>query len=92
MMFFKRSCDRCKNLKTVKSLKTTQEFFVILEELKKLSASDNFEYTGGNTPADTIKNWPQDGLWYRIKCKNCGAIYTLWYDTFKGEGCFKKGK
>ena len=92
MMFFQKSCDSCKDLKTPKSLKTTQEFFAVLEELKKLSESDNFKYAGGNNPADTIKNWPQDGLWYRIKCKNCGAIYTLWYDIFKGKGSFKKGK
>jgi hypothetical protein len=92
MMFFKRSCDKCKNLKAAKSLKTIQDFFAILEELEKLSATDNFEYAGGNAPADTIKNWPQDGLWYRIKCKNCDAIYTLWYDVFNNKGCFKKGK
>ena len=82
----------CKTIKMVKSLKTTEEFFDILKELKKLSESDDYEYVGGNTPADTIKNWLQDGLWYRIRCKNCGAVYTLWYDAFKGKGYFKKGK
>lgn len=92
MILFKRSCDRCKNIKTVKVFKTTEEFFAISEELKRLLASENYEYAGGNNPADTIKNWPQDGLWYRIKCKKCGAIYTLWYDTFRNEGSFKKGK
>ena len=92
MILFKKTCDMCKTIKMVKSLKTTEEFFDILEELKKLSESDDYEYVGGNTPADTIKNWPQDGLWYRIRCKNCGAIYTLWYDTFRNKGSFKKGK
>ena len=92
MILFKKTCDMCKTIKTVKSLKTTEEFFAILEELKRLLVSENYEYAGGNNPADTIKNWPQDGLWYRIKCKNCGAIYTLWYDAFKGKGYFKKGK
>ena len=92
MIPFKKTCDKCKTIETVKSLKTTEEFFAILEELKRLLVSENYEYAGGNNPADTIKNWPQDGLWYRIKCKNCGAIQTLWYDAFKGKGYFKKGK
>ena len=90
MIFPKKSCDRCKNIKTAKSIKTTEEFFAILEELNRLLLSDNYEYAGGNNPADTIKYWSQDGLWYRIKCKNCGAIYTLWYDTFGSQGSFKK--
>ena len=92
MILFKKTCDICKTIKIVKSLKTTEEFFDIFEELKKLSESENYEYAGGNNPADTIRYWPQDGLWYRIRCKNCGAIYTLWYDAFKGKGYFKKGK
>ena len=92
MILFKKICDMCKTIKMVKSLKTTEEFFDMLEELKKLSESDDYEYVGGNTPADTIKNWPQDGLWYRIKCKHCDATFTLWYDTYKGKGSFKKGK
>ena len=92
MIPFKKTCDKCKTIKTVKLLKTTKEFFDILEELKKLSESDDYEYVGGNTPADTIKNWPQDGLWYRSRCKNCGAIYSWWYDTLRNNGSFKKGK
>lgn len=92
MILFKKACDRCQTIKMVKSLKTTEEFFAILEELKRLLVSENYEYAGGNHPADTVKNWPQDGLWHRIKCKHCGTVYTLWYDTFKGKGCFKKGK
>ena len=60
MIPFKKTCDKCKTIKTVKSLKTTEEFFDILEELKRLLVSENYEYAGGNNPADTIKNWPQD--------------------------------
>ena len=92
MIFFKSSCDRCKNLKTVKSFETTEEFFATLEELKRLLVSESYQYAGGNNPADTIKYWPQDGLWYRIKCGNCGATFTLFFDTFKNKGYFKKGK
>ena len=92
MILFKKTCDKCRTIKTVKSFKTTEEFFAILEELKKLSASDDYEYVGGNNPADTIRYWPQDGLWYRIKCKKCGAIFTVYYDIFWRSGCFKKGK
>lgn len=92
MILFQKSCNKCKTIKTVKSLKTTQEFFAILEKMKMLLASDSYEYVGGNNPADTIKYWAQDGLWYRIKCKHCGAIFTLWYNTFDSKGHFKKGK
>ena len=83
-----KTCDKCRTVKTVKLLKTTKEFFDILEELKKLSASDGYEYVGGNNPADTIMHWTQDGLWYRIKCKSCGATLTLWYDAYHGNGSF----
>ncbi len=92
MILFKKNCDKCKSIKIVRSVKTTEEFFAILEELKRLLISEDYEYAGGNNPADTIKNWPQDGLWYRIKCKKCGTIFTLYYDIFMGKGCFKKGK
>ena len=73
-------------------IKYTLDFFDILEELKTPLANDGYEYAGGNDPADTIRYWPQDGLWYRIKCKDCGSCFTLWYDTFGGKGHFKKEK
>ena len=92
MILFKKTCDQCKTIKTVKAFKTTKEFFAIFEELKMLVASENYEYAGGNNPTDTIRYWYLDGLWYRIKCKHCGAVYTLWYDTLRNKGSFKKGK
>ena len=90
MILFQKPCDKCKTIKTVKSFNTTKEFFAILEEMKTLLTSDSYEYAGGNNPADTIRYWPQDGLWYRIRCKNCDTLYTLWYDTFSSKGSFKK--
>ena len=92
MNFGKKSCNKCKKIEIIKSIKSTDEFFDILQEIKQLLADEDYEFIGGNNPDETVKQWPQDGLWYRIKCKNCGAIYTLWYDTFKGKGYFKKGK
>ena len=92
-MLFKKMCEECINIKGVKRIKTTEEFFTILEEIKKsLLESGNYEYVGGNSPEETIKRWPQDGLWHRIRCKSCGTYFTLWYDTFGGKGYFKKGK
>ena len=92
MNFFKKSCDKCKKIETIKHIKSTNEFFDILQEIKRLLAEGDYEYLGGNNPSQTIKLWSQDGLWYRIKCKRCGAAFTLWYNTFKGKGTFKKGK
>ena len=92
MIFFKRLCNECQKLEAVKYIKSTDEFFDILQKLKCLLSDGNYEYVGGNVPEKTVKQWPQDGLWYRIKCKSCGAIFTLWYDTFGGKGYFKKGK
>lgn len=92
MILFKKTCEKCKTIKTVKRLKTSKEFFDKLEELKKLSASDDYECVGDNNPTDTIRHWPQDGLWHKIRCKKCGALYTVWYDTFRSKGSFKKGK
>ena len=92
MNFFKRSCNKCKKIEAVKHINSTEEFFDILQEIKLLLADGDYEYVGGNIPDETIKRWPQDGLWYRIKCKICGATFTLWYDTFKGKGSFGKGK
>ena len=92
MNIFKRLCDKCKKLESVKHIGSTDVFFDILQKLKRLLDEGDYEYAGGNNPADTIKYWPQDGLWYRIKCKDCGTIFTLWYDTFKGKGSFRKGK
>ena len=60
--------------------------------MKTLLSSERYEYAGGNNPVDTIRYWPQDGLWYRIKCKDCGSYFTLWYDTLDEKGHFKKGK
>ncbi len=92
MIFFKRLCNECQKLEAVRHIKSTDEFFDILQKLKRLLSDGNYEYVGGNVPEKTVKQWPQDGLWYRIKCKSCGAIFTLWYDTFGGKGYFKKGK
>ena len=92
MILFEKLCDACRNIKTVKHIESTDEFFAILQEVKMLLANGNYEYIGGNDPAVSIKHWPQDGLWYRVKCKNCGAFFTVWYDTVSGKGHFKKGK
>lgn len=92
MNFFKKLCNECQKLEAVKYIKSSDEFFDILQKLKRLLADGNYEYVGGNAPEETVKQWSQDGLWYRIKCKSCGAIFTLWYDTFEGKGYFKKGK
>ena len=93
MGVFRRSCDNCKNIEIIKHINNTDEFFDILQKIKLLVVNGHYEYDGGNNPEETIKYWPQDGLWYRIKCKHCGATFTLWYDVInKGKGSFKKGK
>ena len=93
-MWFKKAkmCDNCKYIETVKRIKTVQAYFTIFEDVQSLLASGNYEYDGGNNPTDTIRNWSQDGLWYQIKCKNCGTSFILWYDTFLNNGSFKKGR
>ena len=92
MCIFRRLCDDCKNTKTIKHISSTDEFFDVLQKIKLLVVDGHYEYIGGNNPKETINRWSQDGLWYRIKCNRCGTIFTLWYDTFKGKGSFKKGK
>lgn len=92
MNIFRRYCDECKNIGTIKRINSTDEFFDILHKIKILVVNEHYEYVGGNNPEETIKHWPQDGLWYRIKCNNCGTTFTLWYDTFRGKGYFRKGK
>ena len=92
MNFFKKACNKCKKIEVVKHINSTEEFFDILHNIERLVVDEDYEYVGGNDPDETVKWWPQDGLWYRIKCKSCGAIFTLWYDTFKGKGSFRKGK
>ena len=88
----KKLCKDCKSVNTVKLIKDTKEFFNILEQLENLIDSGNYYCDGNNNPKDTMKFNIQDDLWYRIKCKKCGTIFTLWYDTFKSKGNFKRGK
>ena len=92
MMLFEKLCSECKNIETINHIQNVSDFFIILQEMKLLVENDNCEYIGGNNPEKTIKQWSQDGLWYRIKCKKCGTIFTLYYDIFVDKGCFKKGK
>ncbi len=93
-MLLKKSkmCDKCKNINTVKRIKTVQEYFAIFEDVQSLLASENYECVGGNNPTETIRYWSQDGLWYSVRCKKCGTQFSLWYDTFMNKGSFKKGK
>lgn len=94
MSLFRRMkmCDNCKSVKVVKTIKSPEEYLDILEYIKGLVENGNYKYDGGNSPVEAIKYWPQNGLWYRIKCKDCSTYFTLWYDTFQGKGAFKKGK
>lgn len=92
MNFFKKACNKCKKIEVVKHINSTEEFFDILHNIERLVVDEDYEYVGGNVSDETVKWWPQDGLWYRIKCKSCGATFTLWYDTFKCKGSFRKGK
>ncbi len=44
MTLFKKPCNNCKAMKTVKSFQTTQEFFAIHNEMKALLASERYEF------------------------------------------------
>ena len=92
MNVFKKLCYKCKEIEPIRKINSVENFFDVLQKMKQLINDGSYEYIGGNNPEETIKKWPQDGLWYRIKCKNCGAIFTLYYDIFIGKGSFKKGK
>ena len=87
-----KMCDGCKAVQTAKKVENLEAFFALHDYAKNLIDGGEYEYDGGNIPDELAKQWPQDGLWYRIKCKACGQTFTLWFDIFDNKGKFKKGK
>ena len=87
-----KMCDNCKAVVTVKRIEDLEKFFALHEYARRLIESGEYEYDGGNIPEPLAKQWPQDGLWYRIKCKTCSQTFTMWFDVFDNKGKFKKGK
>ena len=88
----KKMCENCKNVQLAKKFQSLEEFFAAHDYAKGLIDGGEYEYDGGNIPDELAKQWPQDGLWYRIKCKTCGTVFTLWFDVFDNKGKLKKGK
>ena len=87
-----KMCDGCKAVQTAKKVENLEAFFALHDYAKNLIDGGEYEYDGGNNPEPLAIRWPQDGLWYRIKCKTCGQTFTLWFDIFDNKGKFKKGK
>ena len=89
-------CDRCRKIKTVKQIKSEEEYLTILEGIKKLLSNEKYDMVANNCPIDVVKTedgyWADDGIWHTIKCKDCGAFFTCSVDTYHGFGSFRRDK
>lgn len=89
-------CDACKNIKIIKNLSPAEKYISVLEQLKELLASGDYEMAFSTCPLDAVKDengyWFDDLIVHEIKCKKCGTIFACSCDTYHGRGSLYKGK
>ena len=98
-MLFKRKskmCDNCRNIKVIKRFPSPDTYLSVLEQVKELLASGNYEIEFSTCPIDKVKNedgyWCDDSIAHKIKCKQCGTSFICSCDTYHGIGRFEKTK
>lgn len=94
-MFRKAMCQNCSHLKLIK-IKVPSDLTYCIEFMKKLENDDGFEKVASNFELEQPKTqdgfWQNDVMYYSIRCKECGQIYSCVCDTYHGNGEFSKGR
>lgn len=98
-MLFKRkpkTCDNCRNIKVVNRFPSPDTYLSVLEQVKGLLVSGNYEIEFSTCPIDKVKDedgyWCDDSIAHQIKCKQCGTSFICSCDTYHGIGRFEKTK
>ena len=89
-------CNSCSNIILKASFYSPKDYEKCLSYIKKLLQSGNFEVVEKNCEIDRVKDendhWVDDIIFHTIKCKSCGQVFTCSVNTYRGSGCFKKGR
>lgn len=97
-MFFRKSnkmCYDCQSIATVRCIGPNEYMYTaILEYVKALLATGNYEIVACNHPVDEVKDkdgyWVDDGIWHTIQCKQCGTRFVCSCDTYHMRGHFRR--
>ena len=89
-------CDNCRSIKVIKRFPTPDTYLSVLEQVKALLETENYEIEFATCPIDKVKDangyWVDDSITHQIKCKQCGTSFICSCDTYHGIGRFEKTK
>ena len=86
-------CKTCSQLTALK-IKVPSDLLACIGMIKCLIENGGFEKVSSNFELENPKTpdgyWKDDLMYYAIRCKECGQLYSCICDTYHGSGKFGK--